>query len=337
MILRAFIFIISLLLGLCLAQDFRCSELLDPASSLNLLTFEYNNPKTGNRGVVCISWLNNRDSMVMYLEEEEGTNSHTGEDGKGGRKQAVGRAHRVGNSATLYSGLIHVTKNVADQHEDHFDLDNSPFTLAIVPETGLATFTIRSRLSVEEDVVLIWRPRGGSGVSNWVMRVEIPQSCGATMKSYNITDPIPLAVNNVKGVVCVLESSATSFKYFSLGWRRAGVAGKPRKFVNFGSLRSANANFVNVFSGRVHSIEFPAPCENSNIKADRLAFKDTLIVRAVKSINSPSLILYGDLHEIWVNQQNQNPLDPKFPPKYPLIPANFSLNLKSKLQKIIYK
>ncbi len=244
-------------------------------------------------------------------------------------KQAVGRAHRSHNSPTLYTGVIHVIKNIHDQQQqDLYDLDNSPFTLNFTPETGIATLTIRSHQSASE-LVYIWLPR--AVVHHWFMRVEIPRNCGS-IKSFRIADPISQSVPDRQGIVCVLQNTPTTFKYFSLGWRRAGVDGKPRKFINFGSLLSASTNFLNIYTGRVHALDFPSPCDTKHIQADQFAFKDTLIISAVRSVNSHSLMVYGDLQELWYDPEA--PIDSASPPKYPLISKNFNSDYSADLKQI---
>lgn len=395
--LNAFLLFSFLLFEPIYSQNFQCNHLLSPVDHQNLLTFEYTSPGTKNRGVVCIAMLNNRESLVMYMEEEvnvvgqEGaqqpvtsatavaTESETKKKKHKKRKlrkrvrrrvnrflhrnklqknnstdaepepientnaqqtplvpaqrlkhkQAIGRAHRSPSSESLYTGIIHVIKNIADDEEDLYDLDSAPFTLNFTPETGLATFSIRSRLSSTE-LIYIWLPR--AFVNHWVMRIEIPKDCGA-IESLRITDPISQSVPDRQGIVCILQNTPSTLKYFSLGWRKSGVEGKPRKFINFGSLRSASTNFVNIYTGRVHNLEFPSPCQTKHIQTDRLAFKDTFIISAVKSVNSKSLMVYGDLQELWYDPKT--PLDPTTPPKYPFIPNNFDSDYSSDL-KLIY-
>lgn len=370
MILRSLTFFLILFLQTFHAQhtNFRCNELLH-STSTNPLTFEFRNPRTKERGVVCLAMLNGRESMVMYMEEEvageiikekekvskkvneieeyhrhhkhrhhkhrhhththPNHHPHTHHKHHRAHKQAVARAHQSPSSPNLYTGILHVVHNLADKHEDLFDLDGTEFTLNLAPETGLATLTFKSNLSKEE-IVYIWQPR--DVVNNWTMQVTIPKDCGVNLKtSFRIADPVPRDEPDRSGIVCVLQNSPSSLKFFSLGWRKDGTSAKPRKFVNFGSLRSASTNFVNIYTGKVHALAFPSPCENrQNIQADRLAFRDSLIISAVKSVNSQSFLIYGDLQEVWYDATV--PLDTQ--PKYPLIPINFDSNYSFNFKKI---
>ena len=306
------------------AQEFRCNDLLGPDNQ-NLLTFEYTNPHSHLRGVACVSFLNNRDSILMYMEEL------TGERGK--RKQAVGRAQLLLNSnPPTYSGVIHVLTNVGDKHEDLYDLDGDAFTISIVSSTGLGTFSIKSRLS-SDNLVYIWQPR--TVVPNWRMLVHIPESCGNSVSSnyYGITDPIPQSSLVRKGIVCVLQDRPDLFKFFSIGWRKAGVSGKIRKFIYFGSLKSPSPNFLNVYTGRVHALEFPCgSVPERDLRTDRMAFKETLVATAVRSLTSKSFMLYGDLQEIWFDPGA--PINPAEIPKFPIVPVSFESNYKADIGNI---
>lgn len=267
-----------------------------------------------------MSLLNRGDTLLMYLEEETvGVNTP--------RKQAVGRAQLQSPSppgSLFYNGVIHVTNNIIDPHEDLFDLDNSPFSLTITLDTGLVSFSIKPKLS-PDNMVYIWQPR--LTVPRWSMHVNIPKSCG--VKSYNINDPLPRPSKDRDGIICVLEESPTILRFFSFGWKKAGQSGNPRKFVNFGSLRQATPNFLNIYTGRVHSISFPCGC---NLEADRKTFKDSFIITAVRSPTSKSLMIYGDLQEEWHDIRIQ--MDPHFMPRYPLLPINMNTDFSADLRQI---
>lgn len=300
--------------GLGMAQEFRCNDLLDP-NDQNLLTFEYTNYKTNLRGVACVSLLNNRESMLIYMEEMTSKPEE--------RKQAIGRAQLQPNSnPPMYSGIIHVLTNFVDNYEDLYDLDGDSFDLSIISGTGLGTFSMESRIS-SEDIVYIWQPR--IVVPNWRMFVHAPKACGNGLNTLLITDPIPQSSLVRKGIVCFLVEGPNILKFFSIGWRKAGVSGKIRKFIHFGSLRSPSPNFLNVYTGRVHAIEFPCgSVSEAELRVDRLAFRESLIATAVRSLGNRSFMLYGDLKEIWYDPQN--PINPSEIPKFPLVPTSFDVN-----------
>jgi hypothetical protein len=328
MILRISLFLIFSLFKILLADtEFKCNQLLNAGGEeASLRTFEYINPKTKGRGVVCVSLLNRAETLLMYLEEETtvGTGSGTG---TGIRKQAVGRAQLQSPSppgTRLYTGVIHVTNNIIDPHEDLFDLNNSPFTLSLALETGLVSFSIKPKLS-SDNIVYIWQPR--TSVPRWSMHVNIPKSCG--VKSYTINDPIPRPSKDRDGIVCVLEESPTILRFFSFGWKKSGQSGNPRKFVNFGSLRLATPNFLNIYTGRIHSIAFPCGC---NLENDRLNFKETFLITAVRSSTRKSLMIYGDLQEEWHDIGIR--IEPNFMPRYPLLPINLNTDFSADLRQI---
>lgn len=316
--------IFSLLNNLLADPDFRCNQLLnagEEAAAASLRTFEYINPKTKGRGVVCVSLLNRAETLLMYLEEETNV-------GNGIRKQAVGRAQLQSPSppgTRLYTGIIHVTNNIIDPHEDLFDLNNSPFTLSLALDTGLVSFSIKQKLS-SHNIVYIWQPR--TSVPRWSMHVNIPKSCG--VKSYTINDPIRRPSKDRDGIVCVLEESPTILRFFSFGWKKSGQSGNPRKFVNFGSLRLATPNFLNIYTGRIHSIAFP--CGGSNLKNDRINFKETFVITAVRSSKRKSLMIYGDLQEEWHDIGIR--IEPNFMPRYPLLPINLNTDFSADLRQI---
>ena len=328
MILRVLLhfLIYAAVLNFASAHEFRCNDLLDKATNPSLRTFEYTNPKTKLRGVACVSLLNNEESLLMYLEEDT-KNIQNDHKHKHKRKQAVGRAQLQSPSPPgthFYSGVIHVTHNIADNHEDLFDLDNFPFTISVALDTGLVSFSIKSQKS-PDSIVYMWQPR--ISVPKWSMHVDIPESCG--IKSYKIADPIPRTTKDRDGIVCVLEESASVLRFYSLGWRKSGYAGKPRKFVDFGSLRVASPNFLNIYTGRIHRIAFPCHC---HLKHDRKTFKESSIITAVRSPAGTSLMIYGDLKEEWHDTKTQ--IDPFEMPRYPLLPINLQTDFSADLRQI---
>ena len=319
-----FLFLLSFLFICCHAdKEFRCNHLLNTATDTSLRTFEYINPKSKLRGVVCVSLLNKAGTLLMYLEEETSINNTI-------RKQAVGRAQLQSPSppgTRLYTGIIHVTNNIIDTHEDLFDLDNSPFTLSVALDSGLVSFSVKS-LKTTDNIVYIWQPR--LTVPQWSMHVNIPKSCG--IKSYTISDPIPRTAKDRDGIVCILEESPSILRFFSFGWKKSGQSGKPRKFVNFGSLQLATPNFLNIYTGRVHTIAFPCGCDFESELQDRKNFKETFVITAVRSFSSKSLMIYGDLQEEWHDTQTQ--IDPILPPRYPLLPINLFTDFSADLRQI---
>lgn len=306
------------------AQDFRCNELLGHDNH-NLLTFEYIHPQTRLRGVACVSLLNDRESMLMYIEER------VDRPASQRRKQAIGRAQLVPNShPPTYTGVIHILTNVGDTYEDLYDLDGDAFRLSIVPGTGLGTFYIKSRLS-SDYIVYIWQPR--ATVPDWRMLVHIPESCGKSLSTYAIADPIPQSALVRKGIVCVLLDRPDLLKFFSIGWKKAGVSGKIRKFVYFGSLKSPSTNFFNIYTGRVHALEFPCgSVQEKDLRIDRLAFKETLVATAVRSLTSSRFMLYGELQEIWFNPRV--PINSSEIPNFPIIPVSFESNYRADIGNI---
>lgn len=325
MILFLLLFSSLLISGQHAHKDFRCNHLLNTVNDTSLRTFEYINPKSKLRGVACLSLLNEAGTLLMYLEEE--TTATIGSI----RKQAVGRAQLQSPSppgTRLYTGFIHVTHNVIDTHEDMFDLDNSPFTLSVALDTGLLSFSIKS-LKTTDNLVYMWQPR--LTVPRWSMQVNIPKSCG--IKSYSINDPLPRTPKDRDGIVCILEESPSILRFFSLGWKKSGSSGKPRKFVNFGSLRLASPNFFNIYTGRVHTIAFPCGCNfEPQVDRNRKNFKDTFVITAVRSFSSKSLMIYGDLQEEWHDTQIQ--IDPISLPRYPLLPINLFTDFSADLRQI---
>ena len=293
------------------AQEFRCNELLGHHDK-TLLTYEYTNPSTKFRGVACVVLLNEDATVLLYLEEEVEQKEPEG------RKQAVARAQlqSVSFSERFYTGIIHVTKSFESPQSDIFGLDNAVFTLSVSLSSRLITFTINSS-------VYIWQPR--DFVPNWIMLVEIPKSCGT--KSLIIHDPVPRPVPDRLGIICVLEDSPTAFRFFSFGWRRAGSSGRPRKFINFGSLRTVTPNFLNIFTGRIHAVEFPAVLDIPASKSDQNLFRDTLMVSAVRSVNTNSFMIYGDFQEVWFDAKIGSSVNPK----YPLLPINLETDFSKDL------
>lgn len=295
-------------------EEFRCDELISSSPSSphgnSVRTFEFINPRNNRRGVSCASLVNNGNTLLMYLEEET---PHT-------RKQAIGRAQLQSPSPPgthIYTGVIHVSKNIPDEHEDLFDLDDASFTISIAIDSGLASFSIKPSTS-PDNIVYIWQPR--DSVPNWSMHVDIPGSCG--IKAYSINDPIPKNPKDRTGIVCVLEESPSNLKFYSLGWK------KSRKFVNFGSLRLASPNFLNIYTGLIHEMPFPSQ-EPSTMPP----FKETSTITAVRSTNSQtSFMIYGDLQEEWHDIQHQ--VDPHFLPRYPLIPISPQTDFSSDLRQI---
>lgn len=334
--MNLFLLALFLFLNRLKAHDFRCNELLGHDNH-NLLTFEYIHPQTRMRGVACVSLINNRDSMLMYIEEQAipvpGKSKKQRPPINAQRKQAIGRAQLLPNSNSnppIYRGVIHVLNNVGDKYEDFYDLDGDTFTLSIVPGTGLGTFSIKSRLS-SDDIVYIWQPR--DTVPNWRMILHVPESCGSSLTTYTITDPIPRPALVKKGIVCVLSDQAVSLKFFSIGWKKAGVSGKIRKFIYFGSLKSPSTNFLNIYTGRVHALEFPCgSIPEKDLKIDRLAFKETLVMTAVRSLTSSRFMLYGDLQEIWFDPKMS--INPSDIPNFPVIPISFESNYRTDLGNV---
>ena len=167
------------------------------------------------------------------------------------------------------------------------------------------------------------------------MLVHIPKSCGDSgLNTLGITDPIPQPSLIRKGIVCILLDRPDLLKFFSIGWRKAGVSGKIRKFVYFGSLKPPSTNFLNIYTGRIHALEFPCgSVPERELAIDRLGFKETLVVTAVRSLtNQKSFLLYGDLQEIWFDPQET--FNSAQIPKFPLIPTSFESNFKADIGNI---
>lgn len=324
-------------------QGFRCDELMTSQPSSSLRTFEYRNPKTKKRGVACVSFLNNGETVLIYMEEDVVVDLKTN---KHARKQAVARARKQSNSSSnqvssIYSGVIHVINNRSDSHEDLYDLDNTAFTLSVSTsdksESGnIATFSIKS-LRTTDNIVYIWQPR--DRVPRWEMHVDIPQKChDEALTSFQIYDPIagPNQRPDRNGLVCFLSQSPNAIKYYALGWRKAGVAGKPRKFIDFGSIRLASSKFLNVYTGRLHELAFPCGCDAKDLEADRQTFKESRSITAVKAYNANSYMIYGDLQELWIDTQSVpvDKLQPANRPQFPLLPVDLNGDYSAELSNI---
>lgn len=321
MIIRLTLLSILILFKLTAAQDFKCNDLLRTDANTHLRTFEYINPKTKLRGVACASFLNNNSSVLIYLEEDTGSGASSSL-----KKQAVARAQKQNN---VYTGVVHVIRNISDNSEDLFDLDGSAFNLSVTSDNDIGTFSIKSPHSADS-LVYIWQPR--VSVPKWTMQVDVPRSCSNGLKSFTIHDPIPRPSKDRHGIVCVFSDSPTNVKFYSLGWRKAGASGKPRKFVNFGSLSLVSPNYLNVYTGQIHAMEFPLVTDPKDLQADRLIFKESKLITAVKSYNINSFLLYGDLQEVWFDPQTK--LDAANRPQYPILPINLKSDYSADLKHI---
>jgi hypothetical protein len=323
--------VLSALLSIALTVegfDFKCNELLQPENGNSVRTFEYLNPRTNLRGVVCVSALNGGETLLMYMEEETASTISTSNNVKI-HKQAIGRAQQQNSSQQQqYKGIIHVVKNVSDRNEDLYDLDNSHFSISFSGD--MAKFAMKSVHSGDE-LVYLWQPRP-NGVPRWQIHMQIPNHCAPSIKKTLILRD-PINTNHKHGIVCVLQEKANLIKFYSFGWKRAGVAGRPRKFIHFGSLRLASQNFANVLTGNVHAMDFPAISDLPLHELDRQQYKQDMKISAVKSVNSPNLLLYGDVQEEWINPIQSKP---HFPSKYPIIPLNPNSNANNQELKNIY-
>jgi hypothetical protein len=316
-------FVFGILFWLCslaAAQvaSFRCDMMYtaqersasDPAlKAPTLRTFEYTNPNSGTKGVVCLT-LADETLAMFYLEEEAAASVF------GSRKMAVGWAKQSADGSA-YRGRLFPLQGESDQNTASNNNDSSPsaalspstaFSLSLSSSGDAITFT-----STSSGATLIWNSRDDTGIPGWRMLSSPPVGCGPGLVQMNISDAMPTLQSGRSGVVCLDPTHLASngkpgvVGYFSAGLRPVfRDLGRLVPFLDFGVLESLAPLYQNVYRGSVLDFVFAAPNQLAGFER-----RNPKRITAVRSASNLGVMLYGDVREQWTRPgQDENANQP---------------------------